>query len=285
MQANILGIELNNDFSQISYYDEQIDEVVTYKTVTGEEQIPMAISYFDDQWEIGNKAMEIYKDYPDKVSKDIFNFAISRSMVYQGGIKYPAVVLLTHYIEKLLAKFSSTEYLTFVVSDANIDTTGMLISIGTRLGINKNKIFVIDNKEAFCRYMLYQPKELWQYESALFTCDEKEMKAYMLKSIKPDLDKQREFIIVDKVGSARLDELNAIKPFVANLNKTADESFTDFVKSIFDKKVISSVFLTGVGFEDQWYPETLKYINNGLRSFIGNNLFSKGGVYLSYSKK
>ncbi|MDR1018306.1 MAG: DUF5716 family protein, partial [Lachnospiraceae bacterium] len=125
----------------------------------------------------------------------------------------------------------------------------------------------------------------WQYESALFTCDEKEMKAYMLKSIKPDLDKQREFIIVDKVGSARLDELNAIKPFVANLNKTADESFTDFVKSIFDKKVISSVFLTGVGFEDQWYPETLKYITNGRRSFIGNNLFSKGGVYLSYSKK
>ncbi len=50
---------------------------------------------------------------------------------------------------------------------------------------------------------------------------------------------------------------------------------------MFDKKVVSSVYLTGEGFENNWYPNSLKVLCNGRRAFIGNNLYSKGACYSS----
>ncbi len=47
----------------------------------------------------------------------------------------------------------------------------MLKGIGRHLGVDKENIYVQDYKEGFCHYMFYQPKELWQYESAMFFCD------------------------------------------------------------------------------------------------------------------
>ena len=53
-----------------------------------------------------------------------------------------------------------------------------------------------------------------------------------------------------------------------------------FFKMSIEKKVVSSVFLTGQGFENNWYPLSLEGIHvNGRRAFIGNNLYSKGACY------
>ena len=44
---------------------------------------------------------------------------------------------------------------------------------------------------------------------------------------------------------------------------------------------VSSVYLTGEGFENNWYPNSLKVLCNGRRAFLGNNLYSKGACYSS----
>ena len=61
--------------------------------------------------------------------------------------------------------------------------------------------------------------------------------------------------------------------------KDADERFKSFIQSVFDKKVVSSVYLTGEGFENNWYPASLKVLCNGRRAFLGNNLYSRGACY------
>jgi hypothetical protein len=133
--------------------------------------------------------------------------------------------------------------------------------------------------------MLYQPRELWQYEAALFHCDQNEMKAYMLKKVEMSKEQSHDFVVVEEVARANRDELQAILPLLRdNEGKTADESFTSFVENIFDKRVISSVFLTGIGFEEQWYPNALKVITNGRRGFQGNNLYSKGACYAAHQR-
>ena len=53
---------------------------------------------------------------------------------------------------------------------------------------------------------------------------------------------------------------------------------------MFDKRIVSSVFLTGEGFENNWYPTSLRVLCNGRRAFIGNNLYSKGACYTAYRK-
>ena len=76
--------------------------------------------------------------------------------------------------------------------------------------------------------MFYQPKELWQYESALFYCDAQEIRAYMLRP--PEYSKRTRsrdmFVTVDEVANAHMKELEAIYP-VLNVDKAkdADEQF------------------------------------------------------------
>ena len=66
--------------------------------------------------------------------------------------------------------------------------------------------------------------------------------------------------------------------------KEVDEMFCRFIESVFDKRIVSSVFLTGEGFENNWYPKSLRVLCNGRRAFIGNNLYSKGACYTAYRK-
>lgn len=135
--------------------------------------------------------------------------------------------------------------------------------------------------------MFNQPKELWQYEAALFYCDEDVIRAYMLRELKNSSQKSREsFVTVDKVADARMEELEAVYPVLhVEKAKAADEHFKRFIQSVFNKKMISSVFLTGDGFENNWYPNSLRVLCNGRRAFMGNNLYSKGACYTAQRRK
>ena len=134
--------------------------------------------------------------------------------------------------------------------------------------------------------MLYQPKELWQYEAALFHCDRYEVKAYMLRKLRTGYGKgQTAFITVDEVAQAQMEELSAVYP-VLNVDRArdADIQFKQFIQGVFEKKLVSSVFLVGEGFENSWYPQSLKVLCNGRRAFLGNNLYSKGACYTAYRR-
>ena len=180
-----------------------------------------------------------------------------------------------------LEQFENIERITFSVPKTDIDISKMLKGMGRFLGIPKENIAVQDFKESFCHYMFYQPKELWQYEAALFYCDRNEIRAYMLRKLKTVSGRGADmFVTVDQVANAQMKELAAVYP-VLNVDKAkdADERFRAFIQSVFEKKVVSSVFLTGEGFENNWYPLSLKVLCNGRRAFIGNNLYSKGACY------
>ncbi|MCB5595164.1 DUF5716 family protein, partial [Mediterraneibacter gnavus] len=48
--------------------------------------------------------------------------------------------------------------------------------------------------------------------------------------------------------------------------------------------MVSAGFVTGEGFENNWYPTSLRGLCNGRRAFIGNKLYSKGACYTAYRK-
>ena len=80
-------------------------------------------------------------------------------------------------------------------------------------------------------------------------------------------------------------ELAAVYPVLnEDKAKEADMRFRKFIEGVFDKRIVSSVFLTGEGFENNWYPTSLRVLCNGRRAFIGNNLYSKGACYTAYRK-
>ena len=61
-------------------------------------------------------------------------------------------------------------------------------------GVDPDRVYAMDYRESFCYYMLYQPKELWQYESALFYCDREKIEAYMLKQLNTDYREKKKVL-------------------------------------------------------------------------------------------
>ena len=284
-KGGILGYDLNEKNCQISYYDETKEEPETMGAAADNFQIPLILGYYRERWVFGMEAKRLASLQEGTMVNDLFEKAVRREKVKIGSKKRDAVWLLAKFIRMTLEGFEDIAFITFSVPFTNIDMSKMLKGIGHYLGIPKERVCVQDYKESFCQYMFYQPKELWQYESALFYCDKRQVKAYMLRRLQPKITHAQEFVTVDKVASAKMRELEAVYP-VLNVDKAkdADTCFLNFIESVFEKKLISSVYLTGEGFDNNWYPHSLRFLCNGRRAFIGNNLYSKGACYATYRR-
>ena len=244
----MVGCELNERYCQVSYYSEEQREPLTLENVI-------------------YPADRLYERAVRRESEEI-------------------VRMLKDCVQQALRQFDEIETLVFSVPMLDMDNTRMLKGIGQRLGVSKSNVYVQDYKESFCNYMLYQPKELWQYEAALFHCDRHEVKACMLRKLRTSYGKGRDmFVTVDEVSTAQMEELAAIYP-VLNVDRArqADAQFKQFIQGVFEKKLVSSVFLVGEAFENNWYPQSLKVLCNGRRAFLGNNLYSKGACYAAYKQ-
>ena len=255
MSGSMIGYELGERYCQISFYAE-------------EQQEPQTVELLH---------------YP---IEHLYAKALRQEKFTVGQEMCDAVRMLAGFVAESLERFGEIRQLVFTVPELNMDIAKMLRGIGQRAGISKGNIYVQDYKESFCNYMLYQPKELWQYEAALFHCDRHEVKACMLRKLRTGFGKGKDtFITVDDVASARMEELSAVYP-VLNVDRAreADLQFRQFVQGVFEKKLVSSVFLVGEGFENSWYPQSLKVLCNGRRAFLGNNLYSKGACYTAHRR-
>ena len=286
--GSIIGYDINAKMCQISYYNEKTQEPETVDTGIEKEnnQIPLVMNYYKETWTYGRQARRMSTVRDSICVEGIWECALGNRKIEVDGQEYEGVQLLADFVKYTLNGFEEIESITFTVPEKNEDIRVLLKGIGQKLGVAKENIYVQDYKESFCHYMFNQPKELWQYEAALFYCDEDVIRAYMLRELKNSSQKSREsFVTVDKVADARMEELEAVYPVLhVEKAKAADEHFKRFIQSVFNKKMISSVFLTGDGFENNWYPNSLRVLCNGRRAFMGNNLYSKGACYKSIRK-
>lgn len=286
-QGNIIGYDINEKTCQISYYNEQQLEPETLEADTENYQIPLLIGKLRDTWAYGKEAKRLVSVKDGFAVGRLLSRSLAGEKIQFGEESYDAVWLLAKYIQMSLQSFGQIDGIVFSVSKLTEEIAQLLRGIAVRMNINKNQIFVQDYKESFCNYLFYQPKELWQYDAALFNCSRNEVHAYMLRRLKPNLPmSQMTFVTVDGVANAHMKELAAVYPVLnEDKAKEADERFCKFVQSVFEKRKVSSVFLTGEGFENNWYPNSLRVLCNGRRAFIGNNLYSKGACYTAYRKK
>ena len=287
--GSIIGYDINAKMCQISYYNEKTQEPETVDTGIEKEnnQIPLVMNYYKETWTYGRQARRMSTVRDSICVEGIWECALGNRKIEVDGQEYEGVQLLADFVKSTLNGFEEIESITFTVPEKNEDIRVLLKGIGQKLGVAKENIYVQDYKESFCHYMFNQPKELWQYEAALFYCDEDVIRAYMLRELKNSSQKSREsFVTVDKVADARMEELEAVYPVLhVEKAKAADEHFKRFIQSVFNKKMISSVFLTGDGFENNWYPNSLRVLCNGRRAFMGNNLYSKGACYTAQRRK
>ena len=284
-RGSIIGYDINTKMCQISVYNENLREPESVDFGRENFQIPLVANYYKEEWTYGKNALRMGSVKGSILIEGLLEKALNKVRVQIEEEEYEVVWILAEFIRQTLKDYDEIDRIVFTVPDMDEDVRCLLKGIGQRLGIEKENIHVQDYKESFCHYMFHQPKELWQYESALFYCDKEEICAYMLRELKTGKKGHECFVTVEKVANAQMTELEQVYP-VLNIEraKAADEHFKRFIQSVFKKKTVSSVFLTGSGFENNWYPNSLRVLCNGRRAFMGNNLYSKGACYTALYK-
>ncbi len=270
----IIGYDLANACSQISYcYIKGKGEVETLSSVAGEENydIPTVLckKCGVNQWLIGKEAQRFCEENPQNgiLVDDLFHLAVVGERLQIEGEEYEPEKLLTLFVKRSLgllagvAPLEKVAALMFTCDVLDQRIVEVLNIVAAGLELKRTQIFYQNYTESFYSYMIYQPKELWNFRALLF-----DYRADRLKYMCMECNKKTTPIVV-YIDREELDF------------DGGDEQMLEISKVLLGGERVSSVYLIGEKFAGGWMKNSLKYLCEGRRVFQGNNLYSKGACF------
>lgn len=289
----IVGYDLGDDYSQISYFNYSQAEPKTISTIIGEEkfQIPTVLFKREglDKWYFGEDALK-KASKEDIVISDILKKCRNNEVSMIENIEYKPEQLLEIFIRKTFNLFTYEgllskipDIIVFTVENINDNLVKSIKLSAEAIGINVDHVYIQDYEESFVEYTINQKEELWNNNVILLEYCKNFLKAFNLKintkttPIIATIDK-KEFHSITKP------ETMFLMDTVDDKNKKLDILIRDTLKNYFGKEQISCIFLCGEGFDGDWPKETFRLLCSGRRVFQGKNLATKGACYKGAKK-
>lgn len=285
MGGLILGIDLNDDYSQISCYNEQISDAEAVAINDDEVflRVPTVICKKKNcsEWLVGEEAYRAALFGDGTLVDRLIKQQNKRGQATIEGITYTADTLLSLYIAKLIEhsmkKYDSEQVdnLVFTLDEPNARINDVLVRAAEDCGVARENVHILTHTEAFVYYVLSQESDIWSNQTCLFDLREDGLFYYEMKIIRgrrPQVveawhEKLQESFSLDILGNESGERLG-------------DTILSACAERLLAKKIVSSVFLTGKGFaRADWAPSFLKLICNKRRAFQVPQVFSHGAVY------
>lgn len=288
----ILGYDLGDEFSQISYYRGGEEHPETLSLVAGAEQflIPTVLCkrHEVNQWFYGKDAIKNIQNGEGIPVSNLVSLAKAGEPVWVEDLEFDPVDLLALFIRRtlsLLAMITSTDKIAaFMITVPELDAAmiGVLNQVVKALHLDESRVYFQSYAESVYYFMLHQPKELWNQQVLICNYDRNGLSTYRMRM------NYQTVPVVTFVERQTYSQL----PYVAFRGGEGEESVKDELDKDFlrvmlaecKESVIASVYLIGEGFEGEWAKESLRYLCKGRRVFQGNNLFSKGACYSAKEK-
>lgn len=284
----IIGYDIGELYSQISYCTYDGGEPETLSVVAGEESynIPTVLCKRQgvSQWFYGREAYKHAKAEDGTLVTNLVSRARAGEAVLIEEEEFDPVALLTLFMKRSLAMLSmvsGAEHIAAVmVTCDNLDgrMVEILNTVVAGLSLKTKAVFFQGYVESFYYYMIHQPEELWRKNVVM--CDYKldSVKTYRMEC------NYRTTPVVAFVEEAvypfmHYDGLPEEKALRKSIFSQMDNRFLSLLKEVCEGRRISSAYLIGEGFGEEWMEESLKYLCRGRRVFQGNNLYSKGACY------
>lgn len=288
-QYTILGMDISDDFTQVAWYQPDMQEPNSMSVAEGEEEyrIPTIICKKENEpvWLLGENAKKlavIGKGY--EIRHLLKKLEKSEEFEIDGAV-YTAVELFQIYFQCVLdlakeksgqEKFSYITVTTGTLSKRLIDQVFLVLS---RLGYGKQKVRVISYTESFIYYVLSQPKELRLNDIALLDFSKDE---FIYRRMNISRGTNPTIVQVDKEDLTG--EIAFPKGLPQMEKEAIDETFAKMIQKEFRHGIVSTVYLTGEGFYEEWAEESMKVICSKRRVFQGYNLYVKGAAYAGYMR-
>lgn len=257
----LLGYNLGDEKTQIAVYDKKTREPVL---IGRTEENPDA---FIDT-EIVMEGREPLVGFVDKIRR-------GEEIVMDGRHSHPANVL-AHFFRKTLSltrqQYPGETIRQLVVTARNVtqEFAQSIYEALEKIGIGKERAFVAGYKQSFLYYVLYQKKDIWVHDVGLFDYYNRHLTYYQMhvdSAKKPKL-----------VGVNEKDYSDAIE-FPDSDDGYQASVIENIIYGAVHKQLLSTLFMTGDGFEGNWADAVFRKLCIGRRLFKGQNLYVSGACF------
>ncbi len=196
------------------------------------------------------------------------------------GVPFKPVALLEKYFRKCLQllkiyfPMDSILKLVVTVKEQNESIKEGIYQALNNLGIGKDRSWVQSHSQSYQYYALSQKKELWLNDIGLFDFDEHGLVYQQIT-----IDRKTEPSVVGILEKDFQEILNYQIIRETKDNEKLEYLFGNLARKVLHKQIVSTIYITGKGFEGTWADSVLKELCIGRRVFKGQNLYAKGACY------
>lgn len=272
-QLLYIGIDLNDSYAMVSFATTSHREPETVSAVAGSEmfQIPLAVCMASSsgQWVYGDEAIRFEKADMGKCERNLLSRSLQRDFTMINQETYEVRDLLAVFIKKILSLAGklgpriAVGKVVFTFRRLNPKLMELMEYVFSQLPVTRKKITTMDYKESFYYYALNQKDGLSTHDIAMFQYYGESVICWYLTRGK----------------QAKPQTVQIMEEDCGYLTENKDFDFSQIIPDVFGKRIISSVYLVGEGFEGDWMKHSLRILCQGRRAFLGKNLFSKGACY------
>ena len=286
----ILGIDLNEQYTQLTYYHQSVREPMTLGTQADPEQYRLPTGLRQDasgKWHLSDGEPQ-----PSGEEKDlcricsVYGKTDREEKIGENGRIFEPEEILSIYLEQCMAGLKlltqNTQLQVMVtVRELTEQRSSVITGALERLGVDRKRIYVQDYLSSFYYYTVNQKKELWYQDVALLTYEEEAIVGYVLhidRSTKPALAR------VDCIARQPMNETVRAGRGDEEWKKEKDRLFFELLKKVFERRTISVSYLVGDFFNKSWAERSIQYLCYKRHAFQGMNLFSRGACYAAMER-
>ena len=280
----IVGIDLGNEYSQVCCYNSTMKEPesVDFSAKNQVTRIPTQILYEtkDNSWLVGDDAVKSHSLGNGILYDNLLEKVLNHAPIKTEDFCVMPLELMNVLMDYLL--FSAGKQFEFEKPDVVCvslpvfakDLLDVIRKSLTSLVGGDCKLVFCSHIEAYAYYALCQPENTAHNDIVLLDYERRGL-SYCRLVTRNSFGKQ--------LVLSEYKDLSEEVPF--DDNKSMEEALLSVVKREFDHKNISTVYLTGDGFDREFAgSEFLSFVCNRRRAFAGQNIFAKGACYLAFEE-
>ncbi len=281
-KAIFIGYDLGVEMTQIAVgrATEEPDSI-SITPSSGNTVIPTVLCVRNDSkdWLFGEEAVRFHNRGAGHFVDDLVNKVLRGDSEVIFEIEYTAAELLARFVRKTLSavrqRYVSDTVEKVVVTMRTLHP-GVVEAVQQAIeetGIRRDKVVFRPYVMSFMYYAVCQRKEYWVNDVSLFDYNENGLFYYQMST--------------NRKGSPA-----AVTTFTADLSDLMDATMLENMQEsrmqysfrlvrdkVIQKQIISTIYVTGKGFEGTWPDDILKSMTSGRHVFKGMNLYAKGAAY------
>ena len=292
-----LGLDLGPEYTQLSYYnvDTHEPESVYHKEAKDTYMLPNIMFYsayhkrigdaqdecykFIDLsgWSVGAKASAYRFEDNGTVVDQIYEKTLRKEKIDVEGREYKASDLLIKMMVLHIKQFTdqiggfTIKRLTVTVADTDPQIIQAVRGLRSVLRLGHDQFNIVSHLDSGLCYIFAQPEPLRNNSVGLFDFGRNGLDFYRI-------DMTRKYPLIVTVEHTDYHERINLKRF-GRYREDMDEAFADVVRESMAQVFVSSVYLTGIGFAENWMKQSAAVLCQGRRVFVGQNIYTKGACY------